>query len=507
MTAQPAAGSRPCWNTTAWTWPSRAAPPTTAWCAAVKAYGSPPAWRSYYVEVAATADTAAAVCVVPGSALPGQTIELAQPLFDLRISEPVEFPLYVSSTRLTDRAGQLVPVDLEQMRPLAPLRTALQTRRRSQRGTVPVCLHAHLSEIGTMELWCTQTDGDRSWRLQFDVRAATQTDRTASISVGESEGVLDESLGNDCAQRIAQTFGPESTHPPGQLVKQLVSVTGSDRSAWPMSLLRRIWEALVEHEAGRRRSPQHEARWLNLLGYALRPGYGMSVDDWRVTETWRLVYGRIVHPSPICRSESWILWRRIAGGLPAGQQRALAEPLLAACRALQRHQAGSGSKADTPFEIHEYAELWRLLGSLELLTLRTKTDLGQMLVELLPKRRLHTVRSALVWTVGRLGSRIPVYGPLNTVVDPQVAVKWLGALMQEPIDDPAQPFSLMQLARRTGDRYRDIPQRSRDEVIAWLQQHRAPSHLLELVREGGTLDREEQQRAFGEALPKGLQIR
>ncbi len=291
--------------------------------------------RSYYVEVAATSAAAdsTAVCVVPGAALPGQTIELAQPLFDLRISEPVEFPLYVSSTRLTDQAGQLVTVDREQMRPLPPLRTALQTRRRSQRGTVPVRLHAHLSEIGTMELWCTQTEGERSWRLQFDVRAATQTDRTTSISVGESAGLLDESLWNDCALSIAQTFDPEGKSPPGQLVRQLVSVTGCDRSAWPMSLLRRIWEALVEHEAGRRRSPQHEARWLNLLGYALRPGYGMSVDDWRVTETWRLVYGRIAHPSPVCRSESWILWRRIAGGLPAGQQRALAEPLLASCRA------------------------------------------------------------------------------------------------------------------------------------------------------------------------------
>ena len=37
-----------------------------------------------------------------------------------------------------------------------------------------------------------------------------------------------------------------------------------------------MWEMLMELEAGRRKSPQHEARWLNLLGYALaarlRPG-------------------------------------------------------------------------------------------------------------------------------------------------------------------------------------------------------------------------------------------
>ena len=85
----------------------------------------------------------------------------------------------------------------------------------------------------------------------------------------------------------------------------------------------------MEVEAGRRRSPVHEARWLNLLGFALRPGYGLAVDDWRVAETWRIVQGKLVHPAAACRMEGWILWRRIGGGLVAGQQQALAEPLLA----------------------------------------------------------------------------------------------------------------------------------------------------------------------------------
>ncbi len=465
--------------------------------------------RSYYVAVGTNAPETSptAVCVVPGSALPGQSIEVEKPLFDLRISEPVEFPLHVSSTRLTDQPGQVVTIDPEQMRPLSPLRTALQARRRSQQGTVPVRLHAHLSEIGTMELWCTQIDGDRRWRLQFDVRAATQTDRVAAVTTGESQGVLDEAVWDATAEQIEQTFAPAGKLPPGQLVKRLMEATATDRSAWPMSFLRRIWETLMEHEAGRRRSAQHEARWLNLLGYALRPGYGLSVDDWRVTETWRIVHGRIAHPSPSCRTESWILWRRIAGGLPAGQQRALAEPLLAAVRALHRRLTGGGTKGETHFAISEFAELWRLLGSLELLTLRTKTDLGQMLVDLLGKRKMQPVRPALWWTIGRLGSRIPVYGPLNTVVDTQPATKWLETLMQHETDDSNQSFALMQLSRYTGDRYRDVSESTRRKITEWLRRHAAPTHLSELVQHGGTLDQEEQQRAFGESLPMGLQIR
>ena len=300
---------------------------------------------------------------------------------------------------------------------------------------------------------------------------------------------------------------PEGQLPPGQLVKRLMEATDTDRSAWPMSFLRRIWETLMEHEAGRRRSVQHEARWLNLLGYALRPGYGLSVDDWRVTETWRIVHGRIAHPSPSCRTESWILWRRIAGGLPAGQQRALAEPLLAAVRTLHRRLTGGGTKGETHFAISEFAELWRLLGSLELMTLRAKTDLGQMLVELLGKRKTQPVRSALWWTIGRLGSRVPVYGPLNTVVNAQPATQWLESLMQQETDDPSQSFALMQLSRYTGDRYRDVSEDTRRKVTEWLHCRAAPSHWSELIQHGGTLDQEEQQRAFGESLPMGLQIR
>ena len=93
-----------------------------------------------------------------------------------------------------------------------------------------------------------------------------------------------------------------------------------------------------------KRSETHEARWLNLLGFGLRPGFGMALDDWRVAQTWKLLQGRLLHPGPMCRAEWWIL-RRIAGGLPAGQQRALAEPLLGELRAAARSVAkGRGSE-------------------------------------------------------------------------------------------------------------------------------------------------------------------
>jgi hypothetical protein len=47
---------------------------------------------------------------------------------------------------------------------------------------------------------------------------------------------------------------------------------------------------------------------------------------------------------------------------------------------------------------------------------------------------------------------------------------------------------------------------TREDVVDWMQAISAPEHLQHLVRDGGSLDREEQGRVFGEALPKGLRI-
>lgn len=451
------------------------------------------------------AASAWAVCVVPADVEPGQEVSLTDRSFSLRLSEPVEFPLYVSSTRLTDRPGEVVAVDPEAMRALPPIRTVLRSGRRAESGTLEVALNARLTEIGTLELWLSETAGRRTWRLQFDVRAATATDVAAHESAAEAEGFVEESVSRACRAVVAATFGPDGRDSPDGLVKRLAAAAGAPRNAWPISLCRRIWEALMEWEDGRRRSAVHEARWLNLVGFALRPGYGLAVDDWRVAETWRALQGRFAHASPAVRNEGWILWRRVAGGLGAGQQQAVAEPLLGPVRSLHRQTIAGKGRGEFAFSIGETAELWRLLGALELLPIPVKVELGDMLLELAARRRFETVRPAMLWAVGRIGARCPMYGPLNTVVPPELAGAWLLRLME--LDAPESALSLMQLARRTDDRYRDLPERLRAKAAAWLANAAAPPHYVELVRHCGALDETEQSLIFGEALPKGLRLR
>jgi hypothetical protein len=343
------------------------------------------------------------------------------------------------------------------------------------------------------------------WRLQFDVRSATQTDLSAHESAAEAQGFVDESIASAAREVLAGTFGAGGDDP-RTLNKRLVSAIGSERHDWPTSLLRRIWEMLLDLEAGRRNSPAHEARWLNLLGYALRPGYGLAVDDWRVAETWKTVQGKLAHAAATSRTESLILWRRIAGGLTQGQQRALAEPLVAAVRTLHKRHT-SGKATDPAFQPHEAVEVLRLLGGLELLAVDVKIELGRLLLELAPRKKLEPIRPALVWAVARLGARQPSYGPLNTVVPAAEAGGWIETLIQRSKGDAIVQFALVNLARRTQDRFRDVEEPVRMRVVEWLEHHQAGEHARQLVLEGGSLDREEQERVFGEQLPKGLRVK
>ena len=188
------------------------------------------------------------------------------------------------------------------------------------------------------------------------------------------------------------------------------------------------------------------------------------------------------------------------------RQKTLLDPLLGPIRGLHRQLTTGKGRNDFSFAMAETPEMWRLLGSFELLPAATKTELGRMLVDLLPKRKMEPARSAMLWAIGRLGARTPLYGPLNTVISSATAADWLQKLIALRIDASECRLAVMQLARRTDDRYRDLPEKLREEAATWLESADAPRHFVELVRAGGSLDDEEEALVFGESLPKGLRI-
>jgi molecular chaperone DnaK (HSP70) len=135
--------------------------------------------RAYYVGVESAMPAVPgvrapvkALCIAPFGMEEGSEVELPGAEFGLVVGEPAEFRLFGSSVRRDDRPGSVVegwePGTLEE---LPPLETTLDADGDAGR-TVPVRLRAHVTELGTLELWCVARDGAQRWKLEFNVRQA-----------------------------------------------------------------------------------------------------------------------------------------------------------------------------------------------------------------------------------------------------------------------------------------------------------------------------------------------
>ncbi len=149
-------------------------------------------------------------------------------------------------------------------------------------------------------------------------------------------------------------------------------------------------------------------------------------------------------------------------------------------------------------------EMWRTAASLERISAKHRRTLGEALLARLAKPR----RAAFeLWALGRLGARIPFYGPLDTVVSRDTAEEWTLRLLEiGPIASRDAAFALTLLARRSGDRARDIDEDLRRQVADALRGWGEDAHLVQLVQEIASLAEGEQAQAFGESLPLALRL-
>ena len=439
---------------------------------------------------------------MPGDAVPGNHFALNEHPFQLRLGQPVQFPLLVSSTHLVDRPGDIVDIDPNYLRKISPIRTVLELPRQRTSDMISVIVRAELSEIGTLQLACEAVEGHHRWQLDFDVRSTVEADSPTHASLGEQVGIVDESLIEASREVLRATFGEQATIRPEDVLKRLSDATQLSRSSWPPSLLRAMWQQLIELDEGRRHSPKHESRWLNLVGYCLRPGYGYAADDWRVATTWRKVHGKLVFRQVSSMAEAIVLWRRISGGFTAGQQQALFQDILPR---LKTALVPDG-KASLPLPPHEATELFRLAGSLERISAAERSQLGKWLIAGMARKKMQPLYSAMAWTLGRIGARVPAYGPANQLLQASQVEAWLQSIIENSLAVQDKAFVLMQLARRTGDRYRDISDDVRQKVLQWMEQAEVSEASRKLVREIGQTNLEQQAAILGESLPLGLQI-
>ena len=470
--------------------------------------------RAYYLLVEQSPPLA--MCVMPANAMPLDRFRMDEHPFHLMVGQPVQFPLFHSSTNLIHEIGQIVPVDIESMTAMPPIRTVLEMGNRKLQQSVPVVLESELSEIGTLAMNlvvsqpsesepATKSQGPKtSWKLEFDVRMSNSD--TASSS-GPQTGWIETAQSTQvqaAIEAMENVFGDSPSILPKLGVAHLTERLGIARRDWSPTLLREMWRFLMDHQAYRKISAEHESRWLNMVGWCLRPGFGLAADDWRVNSTWRSVHNKLLHRTTTNASETIVLWRRIAGGFTPGQQRALFQDCWARVRPVL---AGGTQSSNT----HMAIELMRLIGSLEWLSSDEKSTVAEQVLQSFGKKKLEAVHGPLLWTLGRLGSRSPVYATLQQVVSASRVQSWAEKLLkldQAWIAKNAGMVSLclMQMTRRTDDRYRDVPSSLRERVAERLTHLNSPELHIDLILRGGGLDQASEDSIVGESLPLGFRL-
>jgi molecular chaperone DnaK (HSP70) len=460
--------------------------------------GSP---RVFYVGIQAPgggedSERVRAVCVLPRGTEEGTRLAVASD-FEVVANRPRAFSLWSSRTR-RDALGDVVSLVRSEVHGHAPLVAELRYGKRSRSATLPVRLEVAFTEVGTLELWLAARETDHRWRLRFELRGASQ-DRDASAG-GETAAIVDAAALDRARAAVVHTFGPSPDGAglrPEELPGTLETALGLGRHAWPVAAIRPVADALLEHAAGRHASTRHEARWLNLVGFCLRPGFGATLDDWRMSQTRRVYLAGLGFPSDVqCQAEWLVLWQRLAGGLSAGQQQDVYQrygPPLAA--SLERR----GKRLPPQVE----RETWRLLASLERLSAKVRSELGDRLVARLEQQR---DSASLWWALGRVAARTPVYGPLDTVVPPARAAAWLERVMGWELPALEALSALVDVAALTGDAARDLEEALRAQVEEALQRAGAPPHLAARLRDPLVATRADLQRRYGESLPEGLAL-
>jgi molecular chaperone DnaK (HSP70) len=454
--------------------------------------GSP---RSYYLGVSLkSGNEPKAVCIVERGLDEGSVINLPKMEYEVRANQPVGFDVYSSSFRSGDRAGSVISID-DSLTPMAPIQTIIRFGKNGEKKAIPISMGAEYTEMGTLSMYCQSSVSEHKWKLQFQLRDIGQDQ---GIESTETE-VYDDALIDKVCDRLDQAFCSKPQDDDlKEIVKQIELMVEQPKINWPLSFLRRLADRLLAIDPSRMVSADHESRWLNLTGFCMRPGFGDAFDEERARKLWKIyLSGLKFEKNQQNRLEWWIFIRRIAAGLKAGQQRQFYQDTASF---LVKTKTNKGNLSP-----QEQAELWMAMGNMERLLIKDKVVLAKAL---LPQLKPGRKQNRLFWTLARFGARELLYGSVDRVVNPAEVARWVHRVMKQKWkkQDPVQAL-VVNIARKTGDRTRDLDPEARPEITSWLADTGADNSLIKIVTEKTPIALKEKNLQFGERLPAGLVLK
>jgi hypothetical protein len=110
-----------------------------------------------------------ALCVVPFGMEEGTRAAIPNLELGLVVGEPAEFRFLSSTVRKSDPVGAMTEDWGDDLEELNPLEVTLEVDGTGG-ATVPVTLESHVTEIGTLELWCVGREQKDRWKLELNIR-------------------------------------------------------------------------------------------------------------------------------------------------------------------------------------------------------------------------------------------------------------------------------------------------------------------------------------------------
>jgi hypothetical protein len=302
---------------------------------------------------------------------------------------------------------------------------------------------------------------------------------------------------------VQRVFGKGRKDVKEREVKDLLRVLDrllGERREWNLETNRSLFDVLGPLHKSRRRTVDHERVYLLLASYCLRPGVGHALDPGRVGLVAPLLGEGLAFPeSERNWQQLFIAWRRLAAGLDEKTQTKLRDQI-------DPFLAPASAKLNKPKSFRPLSLLDGLEAAswLERVPVKRRAQLVEWILE-----RTWTDREPRLWAaLGRLGTRVPLYASAHHVLPARSAEELIDHLLRERWNElPTATFAATLIARRTGDRARDVNDATRAEVVRRLTAESARPEWIEYVREVVPPERTDQAALFGEELPVGLTLR
>ncbi len=430
------------------------------------------------------------VGILPKDTLKGETLLLEQDFF-VTLGQQVQFALYRSDDHLECVVGEVRKEN--GLHYISNLATELDS---SEENTeLSVSMSVQMTEVGVLQVLLNGNGTRDQWRLDFstskeDPNNDSDSDALLHFNMGQAEEHL-----THCFSGAGQKQNPDLVKALKQDLDQLLG----KRDDWNLATSRRLVDKLLSLKSGRLKSAQHERQWLQLIGYCLRPGYGVADDLLRVQQVINTTKAGTQFDSAPVWGQYWTLYRRIAGGMSIDQQHVL-------FKQFSQYYSPTGQRSRDKMKAlttKSSDDLIRLVGALEGLSSEDKvTTIGWLLKRL----QKSTEPDTACWTIGRIASRHLLSGKQEQRIAEDTLFPILEVVLKEDWKKRKQAGLAAVLMSQVSVDESEKLKGYRKKIANKLKKDKCPTQWIERLESQIEINSDELNALVGESLPIGLRL-